>query len=105
MRLDVALVHGLGVEGALDHEIGLGEARRDVADRELDPLGDVGGLVRRRLDACGEQVLVQQRRVVRHRLDDVDHVRQRLVLDLDQLERLLGDVALVAATAATAWPS
>ena len=105
MRLDVALVHGLGVELALDHDVGLGEALLHVAERELDPLGDVRGLGRRRLDARGDHVLVQQRRAALHRLDHVDHVRQDLVVDLDQLQRLPGDAALVAATAATGWPS
>ena len=34
---------------------------------------------------------MQQRRVGLHRLGDVDHVRQDLVLDLDQAQCLLGD--------------
>ena len=41
--------------------------------------------------ALGEQVVVQHRRVRRHRRLDVDDVRQHLVVDLDQVERFLGD--------------
>ena len=53
--------------------------------------GDVGRLGRRRRHALGDLVLVQQRRVGLHRLLDVDDVGQHLVVDLDQLQRLLGD--------------
>ena len=91
VRLDVALVHGLGGELALDDDVGLLEAGRDVAQHELDALGDVGGRLGRRLDAGRDHVLVQQRRAGLHRLDHVDDVRQHLVVDLDQLQRLLGD--------------
>ena len=63
----------------------------DVADLELDALRDVRGLGRRRLDAARDHVFEQQRRVGLHRLVDVDDVRQHLVVDLDQRERLVGD--------------
>jgi len=49
--------------------------------------GRVGG----RLDAAGNHVLEQQRRVGFHRVIDVDHMRQHLVIDLDQRQRLVGD--------------
>jgi hypothetical protein len=91
VRLDVALMHGLGVELALDHDVGLCKTFGGVAERELDPLGDVRGLRRRRFDTRREHVLVQQRRPTLHRLDHVDHMRQDLVVDLDQLQRLPGD--------------
>ncbi len=55
------------------------------------PLGDVRGLGRLFGQALGEHVRVQQRRVGRHRRLDVDHVRQDLVVDLDQIERRFGD--------------
>ena len=84
VRLDIGLVHRGGLELLLDHHVGLGEARVEIADVEFEPLGDVGRLGRRRLDAAGDHVLEQQRRVVRHRLVDVDDVRQHLVVDLDQ---------------------
>ena len=91
LRLDIALMDRLGVEFALDDQIGLGESRLDVAGRELDALGDVRRLFGRGLHPGGDLVLVQQRRVVLHRLDDVDDVRQHLVVDPDQLERLARD--------------
>ena len=91
MRLDIALVHRLGRVAPLDDDIGLGEPGLDIALGEADHLGDVGGLGRLRLDAGGENVLMQHRRVVRHRRLDVHDVRQHLVLDLDQIERLFGD--------------
>jgi hypothetical protein len=40
----------------------------------------------------GAQVVVQHRRAVDHRLPHVEHGRQHLVLDVDQLDRVLGDV-------------
>ena len=40
-------------------------------------------------------VLAQDRRVRLHRLERVDQRRQRLVLDLDQVDRVGGDVAVV----------
>ena len=49
--------------------------------------GLVGGGLTPSVSMC----VVQDRRVGLHRLGDVDHVRQHLVLDLDQLQRLLGD--------------
>ena len=43
------------------------------------------------LDAFGADVRMQDRRVGLHRLDRIDDVREHLVIDLDQLQRLLGD--------------
>jgi hypothetical protein len=43
------------------------------------------------LDAVGEEIVVQDRRVGPHGLDHVDHVRQHLVRHVDELERLAGD--------------
>ena len=63
---------------------------RDVAHGEIEPLDHVAGLVGA-LDALGAHMLVQDRGAGRHGGDRIDHVRQHLVLDLDQLERLLGD--------------
>ncbi len=93
MRLDIALVGGLGLEGALDHPVGLAEADLGIAMAELVAGGDVGGLLRRWVEIGGDHGLVQQRRARLHRRVDVGDVGQNLV------------VALVAATAATAWPS
>jgi hypothetical protein len=43
------------------------------------------------VDTRGEDVVVQYRRIGRHRSLDIHDVRQYLVLDLDQIERLFGD--------------
>ena len=102
-------MNGGRLEVLLDHDVGLGEARVDVADLESSQrrLETFDGLVRRRLDAAGDHVLEQQRRVVGHRLVDVDDVRQHLVVDVDELQmaRFADRRRSVAATAATACPS
>jgi hypothetical protein len=69
-------VHRLGVELALNDEVGLPEARLEVSTREHDMLSDVGRLVRPWSDAFGVLLFVQQRGAGPHRFDDVDHVRQ-----------------------------
>ncbi len=92
MRLDIGLMHGCGLELLFDDVIGLGKAPVEIADREFDPLGDVRGLGRRRLDAAGDHVLEQQWRIGRHCRIDVDDMRQDLVVDLDQRRRLVGGV-------------
>ena len=79
VRLDVALVDGLGAEAALDDHVGLGEACVDVTQLVLEGSGDVGGL------ALELDEVVQDRRAGLHRLLDVDHEGQHLVFDLDQL--------------------
>ena len=49
MRLDIALMGRLGLEAALDDDVGLGEALLDIAMAELvTRFDDVGGLLRRR---------------------------------------------------------
>ena len=89
VRLDIALVHRRGLELLLDHDIGLGKPGIEVADLEFEPLRDVGGLGRRRLDPARHHVFEQQRRVGLHRLVDIDDVRQHLVIDLDQRQGLV----------------
>ena len=92
LRLDIALMHRLGVERLLDDDVGFREPLRRIADRQFVALDDVGRLFRvRPLHALGTQVIVQDRRAGLHRLDRVDDVRQHLVFDLDQFQRLLGD--------------
>ena len=81
MRLDIGLVHRRRLELLLDDLVGLGKARVDVAELELDPLRNIGRLRRRRLDAAGDHVFEEQRRIRLHRLVDVDDVRQDLVVD------------------------
>ena len=104
MGFDIALVGGCGLELALDDHVGLGEAVIDVAMAELITLRHVGGGL-----GLGSTPLVNMSSCRIGRIGaiglDVDDVGQDVVVDLDQLERLAGAAALVAATAATAWPS
>ena len=79
MRLDIALMHRARGEGALDDDVGLLEAFRDVALLVLDAAGDVGRLAFELVE------LVQDRRVGLDRVVDLDRPRQHLVIDLDQL--------------------
>ena len=90
MRLDIALVRLLGLEGAFDDEIGLPETLLDIAMAVLGALGDVGRLVGLGLDALGEDGVVEHGRGGLHRLIDIGHMRQDLIVDLDQLQRLPG---------------
>ena len=61
---------------------GAGEVALDVAVRERLLVDDVGA-----------EVLVQQRRPGRGRRDRVHERLEQLVVDLDELERVLGQVA------------
>jgi len=60
MRLDIALMRLLGLEGALDDDIGVAETLMDIAMTELAALGDVGRLYRLFLEALGEESVVDQ---------------------------------------------
>jgi hypothetical protein len=91
VRLDIALVDRLRREAALDHDLRLAEARRGIALGEIEALGDVRCARRLGLDPFGAQVVVQDRRAVLHRRLDVDDVRQHLVVDLDERERVARD--------------
>ncbi len=90
LRLDIGLMHRRGLERHLDDFVGRREPGLDVTEIELVALGDIRGLGRR-FDAARDHVFEQQRRVRLHRLVDVDDVRQHLVVDRDQRERLVGD--------------
>ena len=91
MVLDVALMHGRRVEGALKNNFGLLEPRVHIAPAQLVALGNVRRLGGGGLDALGEDGLMQDGRTGLHGLDHADDVRQHLVLDLDELERLARD--------------
>ncbi len=91
MRLDISLMDRLGRITPLDDDIGVAEPGVDVALVEGDHLGNVGRMRRLGLDALGEEVVMQQRRIWFHRLFDVDDVGQHVVVDLDQVAGLLGD--------------
>ena len=84
MRFDVALVHRARLEGALDDDVGLGEAGLHVAGLEHHGAGDV-----RRL-ALELVPLMQDRRVVLDRVLDLDDVGQDLVVHLDQRTGMRG---------------
>ena len=84
VRLDVALVAGLGAEGALDHDIGLGEALGGIAVPEMMLLGDVRGLAGLRRDAFREQRVVQDGGIRPHGGLDIGDVGQDLVVHRDE---------------------
>jgi hypothetical protein len=73
-------------EAALDDDVGLGEAGLDVTLLVLERAGDV-----RRL-AVELHEVVQDRRIGRDRVVDLDDMRQHLVVDLDQSARRGGDL-------------
>ena len=92
VRLDIALVHGGGVELALDDDIGLGEALGRVAQRPAEVLGHVADAVRQRAVHLGLQVIVQERRTRSHRVGRGEHGGQHFVIHADQRRGFLGDV-------------
>ena len=105
VRLDVALVGGLGAERALDDHVRSLEAFVEIAMAELMPVGDVRWLLRLRLHALGEDVFVQDRGIGRHRRLDIGNMRKHLVVDLDQLQRLSGDRRTNRRDGGDGWPS
>ena len=87
MWLDIALMHRLGRKAPLDDDIGLAEAGSGVAFRKGHPLGNVRWLFRLGLDTLGEEIVMQQRRIRGHCRFYIDDMRQRFVVDVDQLDR------------------
>jgi hypothetical protein len=69
----------------------LAEAGGGITLRKGDLLGNVGRLVRLGVYPRRKEVIVQQRRMRRHGLLDIDDMRQDLVFDLDQVECFGGD--------------
>ena len=95
MRLDVALVRHRGLELALEDHVRFAEAGVQVALGELQMRRGVAGVVALGTVHRGRvQAVVKQRRAVHHRIADIEHRRQQLVLDLNQFERVLGDVVV-----------
>ena len=102
VRLNVALVNGLGAELPLNDNVGVLESLFDVAHLEQEMVGDVGagsGIVvipqaagAHRGVGYGGQPLVQHGGIGLHGFQHVGHGVQNLVLDLDEIESLLGDV-------------
>ena len=91
MRFDVALMDHLRVELAPDDDVGVGEGCLHIAILEVVVRGDVARLLRL-LAVHGLRVaaLIQQRRVLAHRVLDVEDGLEDLVLDLDLLDRCEG---------------
>ena len=56
LRLDIGLVHRRGLERHFDDLVGSGEPCVNIADLELDALGDIGGRGRWRRDAACDHV-------------------------------------------------
>ena len=87
MRLDIALVHHRAAPGVLDDRVGRREAGIEVTTLEGRDRGHVGGGKRLGIHAAREHVLVQQRRTGCHRAVEVQHRRQRVVVDADRRQR------------------
>ena len=111
VRLDVALVGHRGLELALEDDVGVGEALFHVAELEAQmarrvrgALGAVGAGHEARGHLRGAHVLVQLRRALGHRLVDAHHRVERLVDDVDQRERVLGDVRVGRADGGDGMP-
>ncbi len=92
VRLDIALVHSLRVELALNDDIGLLKARFRVTEFKLKMIGDVAIFVRLLPKLHHFQIIVHQRGIVLHRVEDIHDRWQQLVLHLDQVHRLFRDV-------------
>src|SRR5262249_13243388 len=93
VRLDVTLMNGRGVELTLDDDGGLSESLLDIALLELDVLGDVAMLAGWLAERLGDEIVVEQRRVVPHGGTDIGDVRQWLVLDGNQLQGFFREVS------------
>ena len=102
-RLEISLMHHRRLITTLDHDVGVTQARRDVASREAlgardvrrRRLGDLltpdGGAVHGELFFVGVFPGLDDRRIRSHRLDRVHHRGQHVVVDFDELRGVLGD--------------
>ena len=85
MRFDITLMYLLGLVTLFDHDVGLLEARVHIAVAVSRHKGNVGRLARLVLRF---HPWLDDRRIRFHRFVDVGHVRQYLVVDLDEFQRL-----------------
>ena len=91
MRFQITLMHRRRHVAAFDDDIGLAQCCRGIASAEHDFLSDVrrhrglGG------QTLGVQVVVQQRRVGRHRRFNLNHMGQHFVVNLNQAQRFIGN--------------
>ena len=92
MGLDVPLVNGYGVELALDHEVGSGEAGLHVSLDLPEVLSDVALPFSRLSHLGGAESFVQDGSAVGHALGGGQDGTEHLVLDDDLVGGLFGDV-------------
>ena len=102
VRLYVALVHRLGAELALHDDIGVLEALLGVAHLKKEVVCYVRAV--RRVPVISEaasphvrvgdggQALMKDRRLGLHRLHHIRYRAKHFVLDLNEVQRLLGDM-------------
>ena len=94
VRLEIALVYGGGLELALHDDVRLRKALLRVPQPVLKVLRYVADPTRLLAELLGLDVVVKQRGRLLHRLPNVRHRRKYLVVDLDELGRLLRHVLI-----------
>jgi hypothetical protein len=86
----------LGVEGVLEHPLGVGERFRGIATPEVKIERDIGvattGEVLQIGKGAGRLQLIVDEDRRGERLDFIEHRRHRLVVDFDRLRRLFGNM-------------
>ena len=88
MRLDIALVGLLGLEAALNNYIRARKTSVHIAVAKFATIGNVRWPVRLRVSAFGIYRLVQERRVWLNGFVNINNVRQNIVLDIYEFQRL-----------------
>ena len=103
VRLNVSLMHRLGVVLALDDNVGVLETLLHITQPKLKMVGDIGGLgvvspTAGPLGRVGQghQPFVEGWGIVFHGFGSVEHRRQHLKFYVQQLRRLLGQVGAVS---------
>ena len=90
--LDIALVNHGGVKLPLDDNVSSGKTRLQITAGKPHLAGDVGLLITLFRRPARAQIRQQDWRIVLHGLADIEYRREEFVLDLDERQRLLGDV-------------
>ena len=94
VKLDVALVNGLGVELTLHHVVRLGKCLSHVSHSVLEVAGYVADLVRLLTKFFGLQVIVQERSAFPNSVQDCGHGFEDLIFDVDEINGFLGHVGV-----------